>query len=155
MTLKKHESLVLFYIWLETLTQDYTDAEIGMFIRSVYAYAKDGTPPEEYEDRGLRGLWRVVKDGIDKNAEKYAAKTKQTMDAAAHRWQKIDAKRCERIQHDANASGRILENASAPYVYDYEYGYEYDAKNANNKTPSPGRGAKTPPAREEPVWEDL
>lgn len=36
---KSPETIVLRFVWLESLTQDYTNAEIGQIIRDLYHYA--------------------------------------------------------------------------------------------------------------------
>ena len=62
---KSPESIVLRFVWLESLTQDYTNEEIGLIVRDLYSYADRGIEPSQYADRGMRGLWRSMKDGVD------------------------------------------------------------------------------------------
>lgn len=85
---KSPESIVLRFVWLENLTQDYTNDEIGQLIRDLYSYAKDGYVPAEYKDRGMRGLWRSMKDGVDKDFSKYCEKSKKATAAIKARWEK-------------------------------------------------------------------
>ena len=85
---KSPESIVLRFVWLENLTQDYTNAEIGQIIRDLYHYASQGTEPQQYDDRGMRGLWRSMKDGVYKDFSKYREKSKKNSEAAKARWVK-------------------------------------------------------------------
>ena len=85
---KSPESIVLRFVWLENLTQDYTNEEIGRIVRDLYGYARNGTIPSQYLDRGMRGLWRSMKDGVDKDFSKYREKSKKNSEAAKARWVK-------------------------------------------------------------------
>ena len=85
---KSPETIVLRFVWLESLTQDYTNAEIGQIIRDLYHYASQGTEPQQYADRGMRGLWRSMKDGVDKDFSKYREKSQKSSEAAKARWEK-------------------------------------------------------------------
>ena len=101
---KSPESIVLRFVWLETLTQDYTNAEIGQIIRDLYHYASQGTEPQQYDDRGMRGLWRSMKDGVDKDFSKYREKSKKNSEAAKARWVKQTQKDdVPVVQTDTNA----------------------------------------------------
>lgn len=62
---KSPENIVLRFVWLESLTQDYTNEEIGQLIRDLYSYARKGTEPQQYADRGMRWLWRSAKADAD------------------------------------------------------------------------------------------
>ena len=143
MAVKKCESIILYYVWLDILTKDYTDEEIGKFLRDAYAYARYGTEPE-YEDRGLRALWYVVRDGIDKNVRKYEAKSRQAAKAVAQRWEKNDASASGEMHPHTDGCERIPTDASAPYIYDYNYDYNYSNQIQTSSY-----------QKKEPVWEDL
>lgn len=101
---KSPETIVLRFVWLESLTQDYTNAEIGQIIRDLYHYASQGTEPQQYADRGMRGLWRSMKDGVDKDFSKYREKSQKNSEAAKARWEKQTQKDdVSDVQTDANA----------------------------------------------------
>lgn len=101
---KGPETIVLRFVWLESLTQDYTNAEIGQIIRDLYHYANQGTEPQQYADRGMRGLWRSMKDGVDKDFLKYREKSQKNSEAAKARWEKQTQKDdVSDVQTDANA----------------------------------------------------
>lgn len=101
---KSPESIVLRFVWLENLTQDYTNAEIGQIIRDLYHYASQGTEPQQYDDRGMRGLWRSMKDGVYKDFSKYREKSKKNSEAAKARWVKQTQKDdVPVVQTDTNA----------------------------------------------------
>lgn len=105
---KSPESIVLRFVWLENLTQDYTNDEIGKIVRDLYSYAKEGTNPQQYEDRGMRGLWRSMKDGIDKDFAKYREKSEKAAASANARWGKAAQASSEsEMQSNANASEKM------------------------------------------------
>ena len=111
---KSPESIVLRFVWLENLTQDYTNDEIGKIVRDLYSYAKEGTNPQQYEDRGMRGLWRSMKDGVDKDFSKYREKSQKSSEAAKARWEKQTQKDdVSDVQTDANALREMRTHTAA------------------------------------------
>lgn len=76
-------------------------------VRDLYLYAKDGTEPPPYQDRGMRGLWRSMKDGVDKDAAKYSEKSAKAAASANARWNRQSQQECENVQMNASASDRI------------------------------------------------
>lgn len=110
---KSPETIVLRFVWLESLTQDYTNAEIGQIIRDLYHYASQGTEPQQYADRGMRGLWRSMKDGVDKDFSKYREKSQKSSEAAKARWEKQTQKDdVSDVQTDANALREMRTHGS-------------------------------------------
>ena len=111
---KSPETIVLRFVWLESLTQDYTNAEIGQIIRDLYHYASQGTEPQQYVDRGMRGLWRSMKDGVDKDFSKYREKSQKNSEAAKARWEKQTQKDdVSDVQTDANALCEMRTHTAA------------------------------------------
>lgn len=111
---KSPETIVLRFVWLESLTQDYTNAEIGQIIRDLYHYANQGTEPQQYADRGMRGLWRSMKDGVDKDFSKYREKSQKNSEAAKARWEKQTQKDdVSDVQTDANALHEMRTHTAA------------------------------------------
>lgn len=105
---KSPESIVLRFVWLENLTQDYTNDEIGQIVRDLYSYAKEGAAPQQYKDRGMRGLWRSMKDGIDKDFAKYREKSEKAAASANARWGKnAQASAESEMKSNANASKKM------------------------------------------------
>lgn len=105
---KKPENIVLRFVWLESLTQDYTNEEIGQLIRDLYSYASKGTEPQQYADRGMRGLWRSMKDGVDKDFFKYQEKSQKAAASANARWSKaVQGSVRAEMQSNANASEKM------------------------------------------------
>lgn len=105
---KSPENIVLRFVWLESLTQDYTNEEIGQLIRDLYSYASKGTEPQQYADRGMRGLWRSMKDGVDKDFFKYHEKSQKAAASANARWSKaVQGSVRTEIQSNANASEKM------------------------------------------------
>lgn len=111
---KSPETIVLRFVWLESLTQDYTNAEIGQIIRDLYHYASQGTDPQQYADRGMRGLWRSMKDGVDKDFSKYREKSQKSSEAAKARWEKQTQKDdVPDVQTNANALREMRTHTAA------------------------------------------
>ena len=111
---KSPETIVLRFVWLESLTQDYTNVEIGQIIRDLYHYASQGAEPQQYADRGMRGLWRSMKDGVDKDFSKYREKSQKNSDAAKARWEKQTQKEdVSAVQTDANALCEMRTHTAA------------------------------------------
>ena len=111
---KSPESVVLRFVWLENLTQDYTNEEIGQIVRDLYGYACNGTIPPQYLDRGMRGLWRSMKDGVDKDFSKYREKSKKNSEAAKARGEKQTQKDdVSDVQTDANALHEMRTHTAA------------------------------------------
>lgn len=105
---KSPENIVLRFVWLESLTQDYTNEEIGQLIRDLYSYASKGTEPQQYADRGMRGLWRSMKDGVDKDFFKYQEKSQKAAASANARWSKaVQGSVRAEMQSNANASEKM------------------------------------------------
>lgn len=105
---KSPENIVLRFVWLESLTQDYTNEEIGQLIRDLYSYASKGTEPKQYADRGMRGLWRSMKDGVDKDFFKYREKSQKAAASANARWSKaVQSPVRVEMQSNANASEKV------------------------------------------------
>lgn len=105
---KSPENIVLRFVWLESLTQDYTNEEIGQLIRDLYSYARKGTEPQQYADRGMRGLWRSMKDGVDKDFFKYREKSQKAAASANARWSKaVQSPVRVEMQSNANASENV------------------------------------------------
>lgn len=105
---KSPENIVLRFVWLESLTQDYTNEEIGQLIRDLYSYASKGTEPQQYADRGMRGLWRSMKDGVDKDFFKYQEKSAKATASANARWSKaVPSPVRAEMQSNANASEKV------------------------------------------------
>lgn len=105
---KSPENIVLRFVWLESLTQDYTNEEIGQLIRDLYSYASKGTEPQQYADRGMRGLWRSMKDGVDKDFFKYQEKSQKAAASASARWSKaVQGSVRAEMQSNANASEKM------------------------------------------------
>ena len=105
---KSPENIVLRFVWLESLTQDYTNEEIGQIVRDLYSYARGGITPQQYGDRGMRGLWRSMKDGVDKDFAKYREKSEKAAASANARWGKATQASTEsEMQSNANASEKM------------------------------------------------
>ena len=54
---------------LEALNE-YSESEVGRFVRAMGDFARFGVVPE-FDDRGLRGLWRVVQPNLSRDDARY------------------------------------------------------------------------------------
>ena len=73
--MEERPGFMLYYETLEAL-DEYTEAEAGRFVRAVGQYARYGVIPD-FEDRGLRGLWRLVQPKIDRDDSAYSEKCRK------------------------------------------------------------------------------
>ena len=66
---------LLYYETLEALGE-YSEAETGLFVRAMGEYARYGIIPE-FQDRGLRSLWRVVQPALNRDDDAYAERCRK------------------------------------------------------------------------------
>lgn len=106
------KSFVAYLSWFDAL-EEYSDAEVGQLMRALARYAKTGEEPE-FSDRGMRGLWRSMKDGVDKDFSKYREKSQKSSEAAKARWEKQTQKDdVSDVQTDANALREMRTHTAA------------------------------------------
>lgn len=67
---------LIFYEWMDAL-EEYSFEECGKFICAVGDYSRYGTIPD-FEDKGLRSIWKMAKPTIDSNAASYEEKRRKT-----------------------------------------------------------------------------
>lgn len=75
MSREERPGFMLYYETLDAL-DEYTEAETGQFVRAAGNYARTGALPE-FEDRGLRGLWRLVQPKLDRDDSSYSEKCRK------------------------------------------------------------------------------
>ena len=61
---------VIVYLDLLPQLEEYSSEEAGELLFAILRYAEYGEIPE-FEDRGLRVIWREVRAKIDRDNEKY------------------------------------------------------------------------------------
>lgn len=83
-----------FLVYYETLDalSEYTEAEVGLFVRAMGEYARYGVMPE-FADRGMRGLWRVVQPVLARDDASYQERCRKNrynsyLSAVKRRYQK-------------------------------------------------------------------
>ena len=61
-----------FIVYFETMEAlyEYEDDEIGMFIKNIYEFVRYGVVPE-FTDRGLRGTWKLIKQALERDDQRY------------------------------------------------------------------------------------
>ena len=65
----KRPGFLIYYETLDALSE-YSEAETGAFVRAMAEYARYGVIPD-FDDRGLRGLWRVVQPILTRDDASY------------------------------------------------------------------------------------
>lgn len=75
MAREERPGFMLYYETLDAL-DEYSAAETGVFVRAAGNYARTGALPE-FEDRGLRGLWRLVQPKLDRDDSSYSEKCRK------------------------------------------------------------------------------
>ena len=63
------KSFVVYLDWFDAL-EEYTDAEVGQLMRALAKHVRTGEKPT-FSDRGMRGNFRFMCNGVDSAAEKY------------------------------------------------------------------------------------
>lgn len=69
MAKEEKKSFVVYLDWFDAL-EEYTDAEVGQLMRALTKYVRTGEKPT-FSDRGMRGNFRFMCNGVDSAAEKY------------------------------------------------------------------------------------
>ena len=68
----RRPGFIVYYDIMDSL-EEYPQNDVGMFLQAMGDYSRYGIEPE-FEDRGLRGLWRIAKSTIDRDIETYSDK---------------------------------------------------------------------------------
>ncbi len=63
---------IMIYLDLYETLKDFTTEEAGQLFKALLEYGTTGTVPE-FEDRGLRAVWRNAQQKIDRDYDKYLA----------------------------------------------------------------------------------
>ena len=63
------KSFVVYLDWFDAL-EEYTDAEVGQLMRALAKHVRTGENPT-FSDRGMRGNFRFMCNGVDSATEKY------------------------------------------------------------------------------------
>lgn len=114
-------SFICFVEWDETF--DFlTDEEVGKIIRALFKHVKDGAEPH-FKDRLLQTHYQILRNAVDRGAEKYEKVCEKRQAAAKKRW--------EDVQMHANASKSMQMHANA----DFAMHPDNDPDNDNNPDP--------------------
>lgn len=100
------KSFVVYLDWFDAL-EEYTDAEVGQLMRALAKYVRTGEKPT-FSDRGMRGNFRFMCNGVDSAAEKYENVKQKRREAGKARAAQMQAK-------SANASTCYQVQASGNY----------------------------------------
>nr|DAV00157.1 MAG TPA: Replication initiation and membrane attachment [Caudoviricetes sp.] len=106
MAKEEKKSFVAYLDWFDAL-EEYTDAEVGQLMRALAKYVRTGEKPT-FSDRGMRGNFRFMCNGVDSAAEKYENVKQKRREAGKARAAQMKAS-------SANASTCYQVQASGNY----------------------------------------
>ena len=106
MAKEEKKSFVAYLDWFDAL-EEYTDAEVGQLMRALAKYVRTGEKPT-FSDRGMRGNFRFMCNGVDSAAEKYENVKQKRREAGKARAAQMKA-------NSANASTCYQVQASGNY----------------------------------------
>ena len=72
---EKKQGFIVFYDTMDAL-EEYTEAEVGSFIRAMEQFARYGVVPD-FDDRGLRVLWKYAQQSLERSEAAYQKKCQQ------------------------------------------------------------------------------
>ena len=100
------KSFVAYLDWFDAL-EEYTDAEVGQLMRALAKYVRTGEK-STFSDRGMRGNFRFMCNGVDSATEKYENVKQKRREAGKARAAQMKAS-------SANASTCYQVQASGNY----------------------------------------
>jgi DnaD/phage-associated family protein len=134
---EEKKSFVAYLDWFDAL-EEYTDAEVGQLMRALAKYVRTGEKPT-FSDRGMRGNFRFMCNGVDSAAEKYENVKQKRREAGKARAAQMQAKSanantCYQVQASGNyndtvtgtGTGTVISpngdiyNSAAPAAVDVE-----------------------------------
>ena len=134
----------LLYTKYEGYAEDLSDEEFGSLMRIIFRYVKSGEEPEKGSlSPEVKLLFRIIKDDLDFNGEKYENVCKARSEAGKKggRPKKEEAPTGDKKANAILAFSSKAKKADNEYEYDNEYGYdhvddndhEYEGANARKK----------------------
>ena len=137
MAKEEKKSFVVYLDWFDAL-EEYTDAEVGQLMRALTKYVRTGEKPT-FSDRGMRGNFRFMCNGVDSAAEKYENVKQKRREAGKARAAQMKASSanactCYQVQASGNyndtvtgtGTGTVISpngdiyNSAAPAAVDVE-----------------------------------
>nr|UWD64708.1 MAG: Protein of unknown function (DUF1376) [Bacteriophage sp.] len=106
MAKEEKKSFVVYLDWFDAL-EEYTDAEVGQLMRALAKHVRTGENPT-FSDRGMRGNFRFMCNGVDSATEKYENVKQKRREAGKARAAQMKAS-------SANASTCYQVQASGNY----------------------------------------
>ena len=100
------KSFVVYLDWFDAL-EEYTDAEVGQLMRALAKHVRTGENPT-FSDRGMRGNFRFMCNGVDSATEKYENVKQKRREAGKARAAQMQA-------NSAHASTCYQMQASGSY----------------------------------------
>ena len=133
MAKEEKKSFVAYLDWFDAL-EEYTDAEVGQLMRALAKHVRTGEKPT-FSDRGMRGNFRFMCNGVDSATEKYENVKQKRREAGKARAAQMQAKSanantCYQVQASGNyndtVTGTVISpngdiyNSAAPAAVDVE-----------------------------------
>ena len=72
---EKKQGFIVFYDTMDAL-EEYTEAEVGSFIRAMEQFARYGVVPD-FTDRGFRVLWKYAQQSLERGEAAYQKRCQQ------------------------------------------------------------------------------
>lgn len=91
---KSKNGIVLYYDILEQL-KDFSNEEFGCFVRAIIDYDRNGTLPNEFDDK-MKVAFNFVRRQLDENKNKYIEKCNKNRQNIKNYWDKKDTNVNER-----------------------------------------------------------
>ena len=105
--MSKRNSFVFYYDWWD-IFEPMTVKQRGELLSGVCEYVLYGTEPG-FSQVGVKIGFNVIKNAIDRDAQKYEAKCIRNAESAKRRWQR-NADECERIKTDVINADNDTDN---------------------------------------------
>lgn len=104
------KSFVAYLDWFDAL-EEYTDAEVGQLMRALAKYVRTGEKPT-FSDRGMRGNFRFMCNGVDSATEKYENVKQKRREAGKARAAQMkasssNASTCYQVQTSGNYNDTV------------------------------------------------
>ena len=108
MAKEEKKSFVVYLDWFDAL-EEYTDAEVGQLMRALAKHVRTGENPT-FSDRGMRGNFRFMCNGVDSATEKYENVKQKRREAGKARAAQMkassaNASTCYQVQASGNYNG--------------------------------------------------
>lgn len=117
---------IIIYADCIAILEELTYEQAGRLFKAILSYVNDEPVTETEDDPAVKMAFKVLKNQIDRDSDKYAEKCEKNRAIAQKRWERIrqNTNVCERIQTHENANERVRT----------DYNSENDSDSDNEST---------------------